>query len=119
MAMRIAKRREPDPVLVEILGRKALDSGVSFREAGEKLYLVESVALEFLILPPLREDQPPAGQKKQKPVEKSGPASPGSFIVQVEHLQPAAGRKANKKGAKKDKAGWKTEARKERRKRDV
>jgi len=118
MAVRIAKRREPDPLLIEILGHKARDSGISFRKAGDKLFLVDAVASEFLILPKIRELEA-APEKKQKPTEKLGPVTPGSFLVQPQHVHPVAGKKATRKTGRKDKEGWKTESRKDRRKRDI
>jgi putative RNA 2'-phosphotransferase len=120
MALRIAKRRESEPVMIEIMGRKALDSGISIYRVGEKLFLVDAVPPGFLILPKIREEQSAAiADKKQKPAKKAAPVSPGSFVVQVDHVQYGAGLQAKKRKGKKEKAGWKTESRKDRHKRNI
>lgn len=120
MALRITKRRESDPVLIEILAKKALDAGVCFFDAGAKLFLVDAVAPEFLILPKIREEQAAgSAEKKPKPAPKAVPGSPGSFVVQVQHVQGVAGQKPNIDKGKKRKGGWKTDARKERNKRNI
>jgi putative RNA 2'-phosphotransferase len=116
MSLRLAKRREPNPIKIEILGRQAQDGGIPFLKAGEKLLLVEAIPREFLILPKIREDTVP--EKKKAVSSKPSPAPAGSFIVQPHHVQSVAGQKPNK-GGRKDKKGWKTDSRKDRNKRDV
>lgn len=123
LALRIAKRRDAEPIQIEITARRASESGgVAFLIAGPELYLVESVAREFLIIPKVREDlgQKPA-EKRRSPVPKSVQSTPGTFIVQPHHVQSVgvAGENPAKRGGKKENAGWKKESRKERRKRDV
>ncbi|SPF45392.1 Phosphotransferase KptA/Tpt1 [Syntrophobacter sp. SbD1] len=122
LALRIAVRTEEDPILIEILAREAHESGLSFLVAGQDFYLVESVPVEFILFPKLRQD--PADRlaaSLKKKVQPSPAIAPGSFIVQPHHLQaPGAGAKQSGKGAKKDtKGGWKKEGRKERRKREI
>lgn len=115
-ALRIGRRREPEPVVLEVLARKALGAGISFLVAGDGLYLAEAVPAEFLLIPKIREDAaegPSSGpEKKQK--QKAVPPSPGSFVVQPHHIE-----NTTKRPAKGKKDGWKDKSRKERRKRDV
>ncbi len=121
LALRIAKRREPDPLLVEVLTDRATESGISFLLVGPELYLAEAVPAEFLLFPKIRQDlaEKLIAERAPKPRAKpSSPPSPGSFIVEPHHFDPAAAAKAGK-GGKKDKGGWKKDARKERRKRDI
>lgn len=130
LALRIGKRRDPKPVLVEILANKASAAGISFRSAGPELYLVESLGTEYLQFPPVREEE--LMQLSTKKKEKSsathvGMPAPGSFLVNVDHFQEAigVGKRASSQGknARKGKKGpdWKREARKgkDRRKRNV
>lgn len=122
LALRIAKRRDPDPLLLEVLTDRATESGISFLVAGPELYLAEAVPAEFLLFPKIRQDlgEKLIAERAPKPKPKPSPPSPGSFIVEPHHFGPAASAKAGGgKGGKKEKRGWKKEARKERRKRDI
>ncbi|MGC9965425.1 MAG: hypothetical protein ABSE08_08465 [Syntrophobacteraceae bacterium] len=119
LALRIAKRREQAPILIEILAREASGSGLSFFVAGPHLYLAESVPVEFIVFPKIRRDllERPA-ERVPKREEKPSPAvAPGSFTVQPHHLQAS---QPSGKGMKKDaRSGWKKDSRKERHKRDL
>ena len=123
LALRIAKRREQSPILIEIQAREASGKGVRFLVAGPDLYLVESVPVEFIFFPKLRQDvaERLAGGAR-KPGDKPSPApAPGSFIVEPHHFE-AQYRARTPKGnvKKKDSAkGWKKERRTERHKRDM
>jgi putative RNA 2'-phosphotransferase len=118
LALRIARRDEENPILIEILAREACQSGLSILAAGLHLYLVESVPVEFIVFPQVRQDlaerlATPARKPEAKP---SHPVAPGSFIVQTHHLEASGLGKPAKKGAK---GGWKKEGRKERHKREI
>ena len=122
LALRIAARTEQNPILIEILAREACESDLSFLAAGGDLFLVDSVPVEFILFPKLRQDllerlAPQVGKPKDQPAH---PVSPGSFIVQPHHLQGPGAAKAFGKGTGKEgKEGWKKESRKERHKREV
>jgi len=122
LALRIAKRIEPAPILVEVLAREACESGLSFRAAGLHLYLVEYVPAEFIVFPKVRQE---LTERLAAPVRKPEPKAfpftpPGSFIVQPHHLEAAGAGKSPAKGVKKDATGdWKKGRRKERHKRDI
>jgi putative RNA 2'-phosphotransferase len=121
LAVRIAKRTEPSPIVVEILAEEALRSGLRFFPAGPHLYLVESVAAQFINFPTLRRE---TAEKLTPPVKKSKPAPPpgfaGSFIVEAHHLGIGGSSKAAPKGSNRGtKGGWKRSGRTERHKRDV
>lgn len=131
-ALRLGRRRDKEPVLIEILARKASAEGeIVFREAGPLLYLVESLPVKYLMGPPLRVDEISASEAKKKKGQKSAreeaPATPGSFFVNPRHIQESfqdrgaaagAGVPGSKKKGKRG-AEWKREARKERHKREV
>ncbi len=122
LAFRIARRREPEPVLIEVQGRHAFDSGIPFLVAGPMLYLVGHIPPEFLIFPLVRENlfEKPARQKQASAPRPVSP-TPGTFIVRPQHVQllPAPGEKSVKPGVKKEKNGWKKGSRKERHKREI
>jgi hypothetical protein len=117
--LRIAKRRDEAPILIEILAREASGNGLSFLVAGPHLYLAESVPAAFIVFPKIRRDSAEKlAERAPKRKEKPSPAvAPGSFTVQPHHLP---GSQLAAKGSKKDaKAGWKKDSRKERHKRDL
>jgi putative RNA 2'-phosphotransferase len=127
LALRIGKRRDPEPLLVEVLAAGASAEGEAILSAGAGLYLVESVSVKHLIFPLIRAEQHAAltSQKKTetKPSRRDHPVSAGSFLVDAHQLQshsPAmnGGDKAGKKKGKK-KDGWKRESKKERHKRSL
>lgn len=122
MALRIAKRRDPEPVTIEVLAEQACRGGVVLRSAGPELFLVESLPLEYLMCPPMREEallklSGGAKKEKKKPVKPEHAFSPGSFLVGEESLFGVPSQKAGKKSRRG--AEWKREARKDRNKRTV
>lgn len=123
MALRIAKRREPSPIIVDIRAREAFEGGASFLVGGPGLYLTESVPAEFLLFPKIRLDvaEKLAGQAAKKPVDKpSSPAPSGSYIVSPKHFESQYGGKVFGKTVKNGQPKeWKKERRKDRHKRDI
>ncbi|MDR3569026.1 MAG: hypothetical protein P4L43_13440 [Syntrophobacteraceae bacterium] len=116
-ALRIAKRTDTSPILIEILAEEATRSRLSILAAGPHLFLVESIPAKFIVFPAIRQE---LAEKISHPARKSKPSPPsfasaGSFIVQPHHLG-IPGAKASNREAK---TGWKKTGRKERHKRDV
>lgn len=122
LAFRLGKRRDAQPVLVEIDAQKACTDGIAFRAAGSGLYLVESLTIDYLWFPPVREERLIrfTGKKKEKAGTRSEDiSSPGSFIANVDHFRAAVGSTEGSPSGEKRKgrAGrkgpeWKREARK-------
>lgn len=115
-ALRLGRRKDPQPVLVTVQARKAGERGVAFALFGEALYLCDQVPPDCLMGPPVPEQRPAA----KKPA-KDKPAAPRPLIHQpVEppgsfSLFPEEEEKSYKrKGIKKDIA-WKRERRRGRR----
>lgn len=125
LALRLARRRDSEPILLEVLAQQALAAGSLFRQAGPELYLTEAVPLEHLLCPPIREQELAAAasnKKEPKPDKTAAPPSPGSFVVEPSHMhqsfpdQATPGKKPKKKGKGPE---WKRNSRKERRKRTI
>jgi len=123
LALRIARRREQAPILIEILAREAFGKGLSFLVAGPHLYLIESVPVEFILFPKIRQNLAErlaggAGKPEDKP---SPPPAPGSFIVKQRHFEAQYRDNIPNRNVKKNDSpkGWKKERRTERHKRDV
>ena len=127
LALRIARRRETEPVLIDILADAAARDGVLFRSAGASLYLVESLEAGHLRLPLMRQEkfQEAAGRsrKEKEPPKREVSRTPGSFTIEAEHLQGIFGGPAESgsKGKAKGRSGaqWKRESRGERNKRNL
>jgi putative RNA 2'-phosphotransferase len=127
LALRIGRRRDPEPLLVEVLAATASTEGEPIRSAGAGLYLVESVPVRYLVLPFIRLEQHAALTSRKKPETKPSrpdlPISSGSFFVEAHQLHghsSAMGgtdKPGKMKGKKKE--DWKRAAKKERRKRSV
>ncbi len=127
LALRMAGRREAEPILLEILADSAAHDGIAFRAAGANLYLVETVPPGHLRFPLMSEErikELTLRPKKQKEQVQTGISrTPGSFTVQMEHLHETFGAAPDGSGKNKIKgrrgAEWKRASRKERNKRSV
>ncbi|MFH1138818.1 MAG: RNA 2'-phosphotransferase [Pseudomonadota bacterium] len=115
MALRIGRRRDPDPILLTVLAASAEERGVVFRRPQEHVYLVEELAPEFFTGPPLPKEKPETVKKPSPPPAEQ--PTPGSFFLNVERGLDSPGRgDKSKKKKKGDAPDWKRSARKERRK---
>ena len=125
LALRIAQRRDPKPVIVQVFPRKAGLADLVVRKAGEHLFLVEEVGIEYILFPLLREDELlelTAAKKKEK--VSAAPRTPtlaGSYTLGPDDLGIDSAREGStpRGKARKEKKGrdWKRESRKERNKR--
>jgi putative RNA 2'-phosphotransferase len=113
MAMRIGRRKDHKPVLLEIMTGAAREHAVPFYSFGE-LFLAREVLPRFISGPPVHEDAREAKQaqktKKEKPVLAPLDFLAGTFALDA-HRDPDRYRRL--KGKKQ--RGWKEEARKMRR----
>ena len=111
MALRIGKRKDRNPVLLEIRAEQARMEGTLFHTFGE-LYLAEKIPQRFLKGPPLPKETVKApGKEKDKKTDEMPDFQPGTFVLQAGR-DPAPQRAGKGKKGK----GWKEEARKLRRK---
>jgi len=110
-AMRIGKRRDPKPVLLEVQTATARQRNSSFAAFGA-LYLTKEIPAECISGPPVEEE--PVPRKTEKPKEervgRKEDFLPGSFLL--DPLKDPASHRGFK--GKKGKS-WKEEARKVRR----
>lgn len=109
-ALKLGRRRDMEPVMVEVRAAEAAEAGVSFQRAGELLYVAEAVPREFINGPPL-EKVPLPRRKPQAAPEPPPPVElPGSFLLRPDHLPGAPPGKAREKG-KRAEPEWKRERR--------
>lgn len=79
-AVFLARRRDPEPIVVEVRALAAAETGgVRFYLSGEELYLSEFVGNEFLFGPAPRKPKPKKEPKEEPPAK--APPTPGSFIL--------------------------------------
>lgn len=85
LALRMAKRKGQDPLLVEVRVQEALARGVRFYSFQGEIFLSEGLGPEFLIFP----EGPPKELKRKEPPKGSKMPEkglPGSFIVKPKTL---------------------------------
>jgi putative RNA 2'-phosphotransferase len=112
MAMRIGHRRDPKPLLLEVLAQQAEKSGVQFYPFGD-LLLAKEIPVRFLSGPPVSRDETPVpGQGANRREQNPPDFTPGSFFLDLDRQ---ASPRPQTKGKKRK--GWKETARKLRKKR--
>ena len=80
MAEKIGRRRDPEPVKLVVQTQGCMDKGTVFYEAGETLYLAESIPLGCFAGPPLPK-QKPLPSKIEIHEEPQRDRMPGSFTL--------------------------------------
>jgi putative RNA 2'-phosphotransferase len=117
MALRIAKRKDPKPVLLEVHTGPALEQGVPFFAFG-RLYLAKEIRPEFISGPPVEEQEETAPredrQEGERPAGKPAQFTPGTFLLDARR-DPDPKRRIKGRKAR----GWKEESRKLRKGRDA
>ena len=75
MALRIGKRRDPNPVVAEVQTAAARETGTRFISYGVNLFLVDWLDPEALYGPPLKEEERPPKPKPKKTEQTLAPTS--------------------------------------------
>jgi putative RNA 2'-phosphotransferase len=108
LAMRIGRRRDPQPVLLEILARRASEDGIIFYLANPLIYLADHIPSSYINGPPiskvLPEQKRPAKRTPEKREESLHPRElPGSILlnVRMEPLHKKARGRTWKEGSRK------------------
>jgi putative RNA 2'-phosphotransferase len=97
MAQRIGRRKDPMPIQLVVQTATSLEKGITFYEAGETLYLAESILPGCFTGPPLPKQKEPAAKKDAI----DGPVldrMPGSFILELK--EKYAGDKTSQRNKK-------------------
>lgn len=112
MALRIGRRRDQRPVLLEVMTDAAQKEGVLFYPFGD-LFLTPEIPAGFISGPPLPKEVPKAQAKKpDKKQERPPDFQAGTFVLEGDRDMDVSRRVKGKK-----QKGWKAEARKFRRRR--
>lgn len=127
-ALRMAHRRDPEAVVIEVDTEKALMEGSVFLSAGGSLYLARTVSPSCLVIPLMRDEETlkTGERRKDKPASRpaGAPIAPGSFFVSGASFATPAGSIAKGSADKRGRGGkggadWKRSSRKERAKREI
>jgi len=115
-ALRVARRRDPEPILLTIQAARAHQKGVAFFHPFELVYLATEISPIFFFNPPQPKERPVS--EKKKPSPPSEPPTPGSFFPDFGQavVPPWPGKDREHKKPSKEK-DWKQAARKMRRER--
>jgi len=109
MAERIGRRRDPMPVQLVVQTKISSDKGITFYEAGETLYLAESIQPECFTGPPLPKRKEPF-TKRDAVDEPALDRIPGSFMLGLKEKNVQDKTSQNK--SKQKAAVWKKESKK-------
>lgn len=110
LAIRIARRLDQKPIVLEISAGSAIENGIAFYHFGDSLYLADRVPVQFISGPPLPKELPSREETSKKEREKD----PGSFILKAERDPDLKRRKKAKK-----RIGWKEEVKKGRKRKRI
>ena len=127
LALRLGRRRDPAPVLPQVLAAESLGEGHRSSGAGGDLSRAAPPPPRLPPPPRGRADQrappPPRKRVEPSPAGLDQPPTPGSFFIDVHHLdgqtpaKPGTGKAIRPQGKKKQ--DWKRDGRKERHKRSL
>ena len=109
MAERIGKRKDPMPVQLVVQTEISLGKGITFYEAGETLYLAESIHPGCFTGPPLPKQKEPAAKRDDfdEPVIDR---MPGSFMLKLKGKD--ARDKTSQQKSRQKSGDWKKETQK-------
>jgi putative RNA 2'-phosphotransferase len=107
MALRIGKRRDQDPVILEIMADRAQTEGTLFYAFGN-LFLASEIQTRYIAGPPVPKEVIPLRDEKPKKKEETPKGfQAGTFTLDINRdMDPSRQTKGKKK------KGWKEEARK-------
>ena len=95
---RMGKRNDPEPIVLTVHVQKSIDYGVTFYQAGELLFLADSIPPDCFSGPPLPKEKPEKLKQRQNDNVKQAEAA-GSFLVDLDNTgsQQLFGGKLKKK----------------------
>ena len=110
LAVRIARRLDQKPIILEIKAGVATENGIPFFLFGDSIYLTDKIPVQFISGPPLPKELP----FKKETIEKEREIISGSFILKAERDPDLKRRKNVKKRIE-----WKKEMKKGRKRRSL
>jgi putative RNA 2'-phosphotransferase len=87
LARRIGRRRDPDPLIVEVQAQGAAENGIIFYQANPLIYLTEHIPPAYIMGPPISKVLPEKKLSEKKPPERRLPEHerelPGSVLLNL------------------------------------
>jgi putative RNA 2'-phosphotransferase len=87
LARRIGRRRDPDPIVVEIQSQKAFENGIIFYQANPLIYLADHIPPTYIMGPPISKVLPEKKLLGKKQPEKIMPEHerelPGTVLLNL------------------------------------
>ncbi len=85
LALRIGRRRDPQPILLEIHAHRAYEEGIIFYQANPLIYLVDHLSPTYISGPSIskvlpEKKRPTKAKKESSPIEKE---LPGSVVLNL------------------------------------
>ncbi|UCC66214.1 MAG: RNA 2'-phosphotransferase, partial [Deltaproteobacteria bacterium] len=85
LALRIGRRRDPKPLLLEIKAQRAHEEGVPFYQANPLIYVADHIPHTYIMGPPIakalsEKTRPVQAKKERPPIERE---LPGSVILNL------------------------------------
>jgi putative RNA 2'-phosphotransferase len=111
LALKLGRRRSPDPILVTVQAQAAARRGISFTGYGDGLYLAPDLPRDLLQLPP----PPPAPEKARAEKPRPAAPTPGTFFPDLPGMFQPPAKQYGK--SKRDEPAWKSRGRTLRKKR--
>jgi putative RNA 2'-phosphotransferase len=115
LALKIGRRRDPQPVLLTVNVEQALTHGIALHRFGELLYLADAIPCGCFSGPPLPKEKPVA----VKPAVEDEGASrheAGTFVLNPSRFEP--GNRKSDPGRKRREQDWKKDRRQQRKQKD-
>ena len=116
LALRIGRRRDPDPVLLTVNVEQALAHGTALHRFGELLYLADAIPSGCFTGPPLPKEKPAAAKPPVEP-ERASRHEAGTFVLDPSRFDPASRNKTDP-ARKHREQDWKKERRRQRKQKD-
>jgi len=121
LALRIGRRKDPEPILVEVHAERAQSQGVSFFAAGRHLVVAPYVPCNFLNGPPVEPQELRQTTGSEQPKKNSAVLRdlPGSFFLNPDRDLPSRPKPGASRTSLKSKGGGATDKRSRREARDL
>ena len=84
LALRMGRRRDPNPIIVEVQAQRACESGIIFYRANPLIFLANHIPPSYIMGPPLLPEQRPSSKKlPEKKMPEHERDLPGTVLLNL------------------------------------